>query len=67
MTPQSDYRWLQIAGFVTLALAALVLVAALNRAASEKRTREDVGVRVQEMMNTLEAEAQRMENAASRP
>ena len=67
MTPQSDSRWLQIAGYVTLALAALMLVLALQKHAQEKRAREDVGLRAEAMMNRIEAEAQRMENAARQP
>ena len=59
------YRWLQIAGFITLALAAVIAVIAFRQAAEEKRQREDVGARAEEMMNRIEAEVQRMENAAS--
>ena len=65
MAPNPRYRWLQIAGIVTLVLAAAVLVLALRHQAKEKREREDIGLRAQEMMNQIEAEAQRMENAAA--
>ncbi|MBB5710151.1 hypothetical protein [Sphingomonas xinjiangensis] len=65
MAPNSRYRWLQIAGIVTLVLAAAVLVLALRHQAKEKREREDIGLRAQEMMNQIEAEAQRMEKAAA--
>ena len=67
MAPTPDYRWLRIAGFVTLGLAALVAFFAWRQAAEDKRHREDIGVRAHEMMNRIEAEAARMENAASQP
>ncbi|UZK65989.1 hypothetical protein [Sphingomonas sp. M1-B02] len=65
MAPSSEYRWLQIAGFVTLALAALLAVIAWREAGEEQRKREDVGARAAAMMNRIEAEVQRIENAAS--
>ena len=63
----SNYRWLQIAGIAVLVLAALVLAFAWHRASEDKRYREDIGVRAQAMMNQLEAEAARMENASAQP
>jgi len=67
MAPQSQYRWLRIAGFVTLALAALVAVYAWRHAVEERHRREDIGRRVNETMNLLEAEAQRISNEAAAP
>lgn len=67
MTATPRYRWLQIAGIVTLVLAVAVALLAWRHAAEEKRRREDVGVRAAAMMNEIEAEAQRMENAAAQP
>ena len=67
MTPDRDYRWLRIAGFATLALAGLMLGVAINQHAQEQRARRDIGLRAEEMMNRIEAEAQRMENAARQP
>ncbi|WP_448663541.1 hypothetical protein ACG3SL_02390 [Sphingomonas sp. CJ20] len=65
MAPEPSYRWLRIAGLVTLALAAALAVYAWRHAAEEQRRRDDVGARVQETMRQIEAEAQRMENAAA--
>ncbi len=65
MNPDSDTRWLRIAGFVTLALAALVALYAWHEAGEAKRTREDVRIRADETMARIEAEARRMENAAA--
>lgn len=66
MAPNSRYRWLQIAGIVTLVLAAAMLVLALRHSAKEQRERQDIGLRAQEMMNQIEAEAQRMEREAAK-
>lgn len=62
----SKYNWLRIAGFVTLGLAALLLAYALWHAGSEPQP-DDIGVRAEAMMNAIEAEAQRMENASAQP
>ncbi|WP_404334414.1 hypothetical protein AB2M62_13195 [Sphingomonas sp. MMS12-HWE2-04] len=67
MASDRHYRWLRIAGFVTLALAALVALYAWRHAAEERHRRDDVGVRTQAMMNQLEAEAQRISNEAAAP
>jgi type VI protein secretion system component VasK len=65
--PNPNYRWLQIAGIAVLVLAALVLAYAWHRTSENRRQREDIGVRAQEMMNQIEAEAARMENATAQP
>lgn len=67
MTGPSDYRWLRIAGFATLALAALMVVLAVQRHEEERRSRDDVGARAAEIMNRIEAEANRIEAEAAKP
>lgn len=65
MAVSPSHRWLGVAGAVTLALAALVLVFAWQRHAEERRAAEDVAARAGVVMNQLEAEAARMERAAA--
>ncbi|MBO9621345.1 MAG: hypothetical protein J7500_01405 [Sphingomonas sp.] len=67
MAPAPQYRWLQIAGVATLLLAVLMVVLALQRHAEDRRKQEDIGARAEEMMNRIEAEAQRMEREAAKP
>lgn len=64
MIPEPDTRWLRIAGYFTLALAALVALYAWRQAGEEQRRREDIRTRADETMARIEAEARRMENAA---
>lgn len=63
----SNHNWLRIAGFVTLGLALILLVYALWHAGSDRRKADDIGARAEAMMNAIEAEAQRMENASAAP
>lgn len=65
MTRNTEYRWLRVAGLLTLALAVLVGVYAWHQAGQEARRREDIRVRTDEAMARIEAEVQRMENAAA--
>jgi hypothetical protein len=66
MAPSSDYRWLQVAGAVTLLLAVLVVVLAVQRHAEDRRKRDDIGARAAEIMNRIEAEAARIEREAAK-
>lgn len=67
MASDPHYRWLRTAGFMTLALAALLALYAWHQAREERRRHDDIGRRVSETMNLLEAEAQRISNEAAAP
>ena len=67
MARPTPYRGLQIAGIVTLLLAALMVVLAVQRHEEAQRSREDVGARAAEIMNRIEAEANRIEAEAAKP
>lgn len=67
MAQPTPYRWLRIAGFATLALAALMVMLAVRHHEEERRSREDVGARAAEIMNRIEAEANRIEAEAAKP
>jgi hypothetical protein len=64
--PEGHIRWLGIGGGFMLALAALALLLAWQRAADERRAAQDVKARVEAEMNRIEAEAQRIEREASK-
>lgn len=66
MAPPSDHRWLQVAGIVTLLLAVLVAVLAVQRHEEDRRKRDDIGARAAEIMNQIEAEAARIEREAAK-
>jgi len=66
MAPAPDHRWLRIAGAATLLLAALMVVLAMQRRDEDRRARDDIGARAAEIMNRIEAEAQRMEREAAK-
>lgn len=64
--PEGNRRWLGIGGGVALALAALAVLLAWQRASDERRAAQDVKARVEAEMNRIEAEARRIEREASK-
>ena len=71
LAPASSYagamttgRWLQLGTAITALLLLIVLALAWNSAVEDRRRANDIGARVSEQMNRIEAEAARIENAS---
>jgi type VI protein secretion system component VasK len=63
-TGPGAYRWLGIGAVVALALAAFLAVVAVRRAGEDHRRANDIGARAEQVMDRIEAETNRLENAS---